>query len=150
MKCLLFTGVAVSLFASCLGAPGLFDEYNKLITRLTCAEMPNNGTCAIIFDNDDCDGWQLHVNEGYTELPKKKLSFRDKVKEDDAEAVLLRNGCVFIGYEEYKADGYGKSIAVSASEGHKYQDFDEDGFEDLDEEISAVFCTCKGLPHSQK
>merc|ERR1711915_9552 len=71
-------GVAL-LAGGAMAKPGIFDSYKALITELKCAEMPDNGTCAILFDEDDCDGWQLAVNEGYTELPDKtSFSLKEK------------------------------------------------------------------------
>merc|ERR1711973_194860 len=133
---LLFAALAVSLFA------GTIDGTCRTV------KMPYDGTCAILFDNDDCDGRQHYVNEGYT-----KLSYSaDTVKRNTAESVLVRDGCVFVGYDHIydEGKGFGENIAVAASEGHKYQDLDEEGFKDLDEDISAVFCTCNGFPHSGK
>jgi len=126
-------------------------------SRLQCAEMPNNGTCAILFDEDNCEGWQLAVNEGYTELPSQTktdffgLGLIDNPKKNDAEAVLVRDGCVFVGYDHDKKSsrGLGDAIVVAAIGGHRYQKFDEDEFEDLDEEISAVDCVCKGFAFSK-
>merc|ERR1711915_1042610 len=99
-------GVAL-LAGGAMAKPGIFDSYKALITELKCAEMPDNGTCAILFDEDDCDGWQLAVNEGYTELPDKtSFSLTDKPKKNDAEAVLVRDGCVFVGYDHNKEKGF--------------------------------------------
>merc|ERR1711915_118617 len=133
---------------------GIKEKYESVKSRLQCAEMPNNGTCAILFDDDDCTGWQLAINEGYTELPSRKLSdlFFDGPRKNDAEAVLVRKGCVFIGYDHDKdsSRGLGDAIIVAAVEGHKYQNFDDDDFDELDEEISSVDCVCDGFVFSDK
>merc|ERR1711962_566561 len=134
------------------------EAYNNVKSRLQCAEMPNNGTCAILFDEDDCTGWQLAVNEGYTELPSQGVtdflggSFIDKPKKDDAEAVLVRNGCMFIGYQRAKdsSRGLGDAVIITAIDGHRYQNLDTDGFKQLDEKIDAVDCKCTGFAFSKQ
>ncbi|XP_023341906.1 uncharacterized protein LOC111711717 isoform X2 [Eurytemora carolleeae] len=119
--------------------------------------MPTNGTCAILFDEDDCSGWQLHVNEGYTELPKQTLGDKlggpliDNPKKNDAEAVLVRKGCILVGYDHDRDSiftGLGKAAVVAAVGAHKYQNFDEDGYKDIDEKISSVDCVCSGFSFS--
>ena len=45
--------------------------------------------CATLFDDEDCNGWSVDVSAGYTEL-----SFRER---NEAEAVVVRPGCKFIG-----------------------------------------------------
>ncbi|XP_023341910.1 uncharacterized protein LOC111711720 [Eurytemora carolleeae] len=148
----------VFLLASASANPqflkGAKETYESVKARLQCAEMPNDGTCAILFDDDDCTGWQLKVKEGYTELPEagglKKL-FIDDAKEDDAEAVLVRKGCVLVGYDHKKghSKGLGDAVVIAAVDAHKYQDLSDDGFDDLDEEISAVDCVCSGFAFSE-
>ena len=52
------------------------------------------GSCALLYDDDDCSGWKFEVPIGYKELPRFSLSGPRK---DDAESVLVRPGCKFIG-----------------------------------------------------
>merc|ERR1712168_66578 len=133
------------------------ESYNNLKSRLSCAEMPTNGTCAILFDEDDCTGWQLAVNEGYTELPSRSTldllagTFIDNPKKDDAEAVLVRGGCMFIGYQRAKdsSRGLGEAVIIAAIDGHRYQNLADDDFKRLDEKIDAVDCKCSGFAFSK-
>ena len=48
-------------------------------------------TCAILFDEEDCDDEYFVVNEGYT-------SDLDDM-ENDAESVMVKPGCVFVGHD---------------------------------------------------
>merc|ERR1711973_678958 len=146
MRVLLFALLATAASGQLIS--GIKEAYKNVKARLSCADMPNNGTCAILFDEDDCTGWQLAVNEGYTELPSQGVTdflggtFIDKPKKDDAEAVLVRNGCMFIGYQRAKdsSRGLGDAVIITAIDGHRYQNLDTDGFKQLDEKIDAVDC----------
>ena len=76
MKCFLILAFAVAAAHA-----GLFD---------TCTDktVPSN-MCAVMYDDDDCDGWALNIPRGYTEL--------SIWKRNDAEAVVVKPGCRFIG-----------------------------------------------------
>ena len=50
--------------------------------------------CALLYDEEDCDGWEYEVPIGYSELPSFSFS---GPKRNDAESVLVRPGCKFIG-----------------------------------------------------
>ena len=52
--------------------------------------------CAILYDHEDCGGWAFDVREGYSELKDSALV---GPKKNDAESVLVREGCKFIGME---------------------------------------------------
>ena len=52
------------------------------------------GKCALLFDEEDCEGWEFEVPVGYTELDR--FSVRGP-KKNDAESVLVRPRCKFIG-----------------------------------------------------
>ena len=52
------------------------------------------GVCALLYDEEDCGGWEFEVPIGYTELPRIAFS---AAKKNDAESVLVRPGCKFIG-----------------------------------------------------
>merc|ERR1711917_34395 len=130
------------------------DGIGSFSTRLKCGELPNDGTCAVLFDEDDCSGWSLSVKEGYTKLPSQSLSdlalgtFIDNPKGDDAEAVLVRNGCTLIAYDRPKDAllGKGDTAVIAATRGDRYVNLAKnDEFKDLNEEIEAVDCTCTGL-----
>ena len=55
--------------------------------------MPRDA-CALLYDEEDCGGWEHEVPIGYSELPRFSLS---GPKKNDAESVLVRPGCKFIG-----------------------------------------------------
>merc|ERR1712127_58713 len=135
-----YVGLVLLLAATASAKPQL-PSLSGIKNFLRRCKMPNDGTCAILYDDEGCDGWELKVNEGYTALPKKSktstftLGLIDGPKENDAESVLVRKGCVFVGYEY---------------DGKKDQSFGEDGFEDLDEEISAVECRCNDFEFSKR
>ena len=87
MKLLLFASVALTAFLSTpahgfLG--GLFDDCKKV--------RFSGSTCAYLFDDDGCEGWELPIDVGYTEL-----RWRHK---NDAESVVVRPGCIFKGERE--------------------------------------------------
>jgi len=127
------------------------NAFNGFKSRLQCAELPNDGTCAMLFDEDDCTGWQLKVKEGYTEIASQSFtdfiagSLVDEPKKDDAEAVLVRNGCTLFAYDRPEGHilGKGDTAAITAARGDRFVKL-EDEFEDLDEEIEAVNCVCSG------
>ena len=52
------------------------------------------GVCALLYDEEDCGGWEHKVPIGYSELPRFSLT---GPKKNDAESVLVRPGCKFIG-----------------------------------------------------
>ena len=58
--------------------------------------MPR-GSCALLYDEEYCSGWEYEVPIGYKELPR--FSWKGP-KKDDAESVLVRPGCKFIGKNE--------------------------------------------------
>ena len=58
--------------------------------------MPST-VCALLYDSEDCDGWEYEVAIGYSELPR--FSFLGPRK-NDADSVLVRPGCKFIGKKE--------------------------------------------------
>ena len=49
--------------------------------------------CALLYDDDDCGGWEYQVPRGYSELSWGITGPR----KNDAESVLVRKGCRFIG-----------------------------------------------------
>ena len=54
------------------------------------------GKCALLFDDENCGGWEYEVPIGYSELPRFALSGPTK---NDAESVWVKPGCKFIGKE---------------------------------------------------
>ena len=77
MKTLL---VLACVFVAAANA-GLFDSCS--------GKTVPHGSCAVLYDDEDCDGWALNIPKGYTEL-----SF---MKRNDAESVVVRPGCKFVG-----------------------------------------------------
>ncbi|XP_071742992.1 uncharacterized protein [Lepeophtheirus salmonis] len=101
------------------------------------------GYCAVLYDDDGCEGWEKAIPVGYTELG---WSHRN-----DAEAVVLRKGCIFTGYDHSgtTAKDRGKSFSMDARSHHKsyhmYKNLDR---KSLVDRISSVMCTCPGLDPS--
>ena len=94
------------------------------------------GKCAILFQDEDCDrGWTEDISEGYKALPRWKSN--------RAEAVLVRKGCTFIGWDRDGPQGHrGQSVTVTAARAprdvlHEFEDYHE-----LEDQISAVECSC--------
>eukprot|EP00092_Neocalanus_flemingeri_P013310 GFUD01014346.1.p1 GENE.GFUD01014346.1~~GFUD01014346.1.p1 ORF type:complete len:165 (+),score=33.19 GFUD01014346.1:16-510(+) len=159
---LLFANIFLIISPEC--GTALFGEkvrtfYNNVAARFECAKLPDDRTCAVLFDEDDCSGWQMNIKEGYTELPKQGFTdflgggLIDRAKKNDAEAVLVRDGCIFIGYDHYKdsfTTGLGDAIAIMAIDGNAYKNFaEEKSMKHMDEKISAVDCFCKGFAFSK-
>ena len=65
--------------------------YNPFDKKDYCAavEFTEPWQCAVLFDDNKCKGWELPISEGYTELSWGK--------KNDAESVVVREGCVFTG-----------------------------------------------------
>merc|ERR1711970_294181 len=119
--------------------------------------------CAILYDEEDCGGWRFPVPENsfinvesgvLTSLLDKALGpLKDDPKDDDAESVVVKKGCTFVGYQRKwsSALGPGKAIAVAAKESgllssgsNKYVSFaKEDETKPLDEKIDAAYCFCR-------
>ena len=54
----------------------------------TCPSVPI-GYCAVLYDDEDCEGWAFNVPSGSTDLPEDY--------QNDAEVVVVRSGCHFTG-----------------------------------------------------
>merc|ERR1712165_563729 len=94
--------------------------------------------CALLYDNEDYEGWEYQVPRGYSEL--------GWTKRNDAESVLVRHGCKFIGYDHDDRDdisGRGDSVEVNAwfSRTDLLKNFESRS--DLEERISSMDCTCR-------
>jgi hypothetical protein len=92
--------------------------------------------CAILYDDDGCNGWKEPIAVGYRELGWSRY--------DDAESVVVRKGCVFTGFQ-YASDNpskRGRSVIVDAT--HQATDFYKkfNDSEELESSISAVDCRC--------
>merc|ERR1712107_213181 len=126
----------------------------NLKSELSCAVFKDPSTCAILFDDDGCDGWQAPVGEGYTKLKDGNLKdiFVDRPKANDAEAVLVRKGCVFVGYDHDKdsSQGWGKSVAIAASQGHTYQNWTKTALKILMKRSPPCFAPAQGFLTAKK
>jgi len=154
MKLLIVVLLASSASAQLISS--IKQSYRDITSKWgRCPEFKNDNTCAYLFDEEDCEGWTLPVGEGYTELGGSFNVFSltsDKPKKNDAEAVVVRDGCVFIGYDHQKGTtftGLGDSIVVAAIEGNKYVDLTEDDY-DFKNKISSMDCVCNGWAFSKK
>ncbi|QQP34763.1 Uncharacterized protein FKW44_022755, partial [Caligus rogercresseyi] len=82
-------------------------------------------------------GWELPVGTGYT-----KLSFRYR---NDAEAVVVKKGCIFTGYDHAGSTDAqrGERVRIDGRNhnkpGNPWKDLDRDSLVD---EISSVICEC--------
>ncbi|CAB4063442.1 unnamed protein product [Lepeophtheirus salmonis] len=95
------------------------------------------GMCAVIYDDDGCEGWEKPLPTGYT-----KLSFRYR---NDAEAVIVKKGCVFTGYDHAGSSDAerGERFVLDGRNFNKpynrWKNFDR---KSLVDEISSVICEC--------
>ena len=53
-----------------------------------CPRVPD-GYCAVLYDDENCEGWSHNIPTGTSELPEE---FKN-----DAEVVVVKNGCKFTG-----------------------------------------------------
>eukprot|EP00096_Caligus_rogercresseyi_P009645 TRINITY_DN3300_c0_g1_i1.p1 TRINITY_DN3300_c0_g1~~TRINITY_DN3300_c0_g1_i1.p1 ORF type:complete len:276 (+),score=63.43 TRINITY_DN3300_c0_g1_i1:867-1694(+) len=96
-----------------------------------------SGMCAVLFDDDGCEGWEKPIPTGYG-----KLSFRYR---NDAETVLVKKGCIFTGYDHHGSNegARGQKVVIDARNfnkpHHKFQELDR---KTLVDDISAVKCEC--------
>jgi len=99
--------------------------------------------CAILFDEEDCVGDFEVVGTGKRDLDEL---------DDDAESVLVRPGCVFVGRDRSGISaglfGQGGTVEVQNIEGETYRRSQPrlknlKGKDDLEEDISAVECNCE-------
>ena len=130
-------------------------SYNDIMAKWgRCPSFRNDNTCAYLFDEENCEGWVLPVKPGFTELGNTFNIFSitsDKPKKNDAEAVVVRDGCLFIGYDHTKGTmltGLGDSVVIAAIDGNKYVDLTEDEY-DFKNKISSMDCVCQGFAFSK-
>jgi len=112
--------------------------------RLPKSERP----CAIIFEADDCEtsdgllsnNWHLEVKAENKVVDLAEFSFTAKA--DSAEAVLVRPGCTFSGYQ--RDGGKGQEVTISAPKSSNTPKFAAlaDGKYDLDEKMDSYKCVC--------
>jgi len=87
-------------------------------------------TCAVLFDEENCLEELEEVPEGFTELDEK----------DDAESVMVRPGCKFIGYDDPNKNG--NKIVIDNTGKREPKVMNLNGSANLEEKIEAVECTC--------
>jgi len=101
--------------------------------------VPDN-LCAVVYDDGGCKGWKLDIQEG-------EIMFKwwDPVYywyRNDIEAVSVRAGCTFTGFDDSSLNG--ESMTVRAGNKDRHIELnDEDEFEDFDESIQSIACTCR-------
>jgi hypothetical protein len=71
--------------------------------------------CATLYQDQNCIGWRLDVAVGYTELTRIE-------RHNDAEVVVIRPGCKFVGYEyaHWDPELRGRSVAFDAAISYKH------------------------------
>jgi len=104
-----------------------------------CNTVPNN-MCAVVYDNIGCSGWKLNIPEG-----EIIFNWWDPIYSwyrNDIEAVSVKAGCDFTGYDAVNMSG--KNITISAGSANKHVTLkDEDELADFDEKIESISCTCR-------
>merc|ERR1712244_57756 len=103
-----------------LGQCGIF-------TRSKCVDVPSN-LCAVVYDDEKCNGWALNINEG-------EIMFKwwDPVYywyRNDIESVSVRKGCTFTGFDDSSLNGGSFTIRSSSSKDTHVTLSDEDEYED--------------------
>eukprot|EP00088_Acartia_fossae_P031202 TRINITY_DN3212_c0_g1_i6.p1 TRINITY_DN3212_c0_g1~~TRINITY_DN3212_c0_g1_i6.p1 ORF type:complete len:143 (-),score=23.02 TRINITY_DN3212_c0_g1_i6:212-607(-) len=104
----------------------------------SCTDVPSN-LCARVYDDEDCKGWELDVPEG-----RMNFRFFNPVwywYRNDIESVSVRKGCSLTGFDDTNWTGQSATIVARSRDRHVNLD-DEDEYEDLDEEIESLQCTC--------
>eukprot|EP00096_Caligus_rogercresseyi_P002472 TRINITY_DN1460_c0_g1_i1.p1 TRINITY_DN1460_c0_g1~~TRINITY_DN1460_c0_g1_i1.p1 ORF type:complete len:290 (-),score=40.06 TRINITY_DN1460_c0_g1_i1:230-1054(-) len=95
------------------------------------------GMCAVLFDDDGCEGWEHAIPEGYTEL---SWWYRN-----DAESVVVKKGCVFKGFDHIgaiEADRGERLLMDSRNFMKPYNMWKDLDRHSLVDDISATECTC--------
>ena len=79
-----------------------------IFTRNKCVDVPSN-LCAVVYDDEKCNGWKLDINEGEVSLSKSKLNQKPILKfqimfkwwdpiyywyRNDIESVSVRKGYI--------------------------------------------------------
>jgi len=121
--------LTLTLAATCVNA-GLFGS--------SCEPVPSH-LCARVYDDEDCKGWSLDVPQG-----EMNFRFWNPVwywYRNDIETVSVRAGCTFTGFDDTKLRGKSATIVARNKDRHVNLG-DEDDYEDLDEEIESLTCTC--------
>jgi len=116
----------------------------------------DRNACAVLFDDDCCEGWHLIIpgnitRPSYTVLDNTLTAdginiFADNAKKDDAEALVVRAGCTLVvRTEPFGQRGYSRAFVAEQNKPLIVEDLDTDEYEDLNEKIEAVSCFCGGI-----
>jgi len=112
-----------------------------IFTRSKCTTVPSN-LCAVVYDDEKCNGWALNINEG-------EIMFKwwDPVLywyRNDIESVSVRKGCTFTGFDDSSLNGGSFTIRSGSGADTHVTLSDEDEYEDYDEAIQSISCVCRG------
>lgn len=112
-----------------------------IFTRNKCVDVPSN-LCAVVFDDEKCNGWKLDINEG--EIMFKWWDPIYYWYRNDIESVSVRKGCTFTGFDDSSLNGGSFTIRSGSSSDSHVTLSDEDEYEDYDEKIQSISCVCRG------
>merc|ERR1711962_1144368 len=102
----------------------------------SCVAVPNN-LCAMVYDDEDCEGWKLDVPVG--EMMFKWWDPTYFWYRNDIETVVVRAGCTFTGFDDSSLNGGSFTIRAGNSD-RRVNLGDEDEYEDYDEKIQSLSC----------
>jgi len=85
------------------------------ISQCTSEANWSGKQCATLYQDQNCIGWRLDVDEGYTALTRIQ-------RHNDAEVIVIRPGCKFVGYEYAHRNPKlrGRSVAFDAAISNKH------------------------------
>merc|ERR1711934_631842 len=76
--------------ANSIGSDQDEDDLEDRSTPGKCSEV-HPTACAVLYDDENCEGWSFAVPIGTTDLPEEY--------QNDAEVVVVKSGCKLIGYD---------------------------------------------------
>jgi len=122
------------------------DNYNEDDCRDAAKDALKSGACAVIFEKTECDTPDFIFGTG----DKKEIFEKDQWVRlgrtsgfrEDVESIIVKPGCVLVGYDEDDKENPGQGITVSAvgKTDWVYREL-EDKYE-LKDDIEAVQCYC--------
>jgi len=123
--------VLLSVWATATVHAGIFGS--------KCKDVPSH-LCARVYDDEDCKGWELDIPVG--EIQFKMWHPVYYWYRNDIEAISVRAGCTLTGFEDSSFNGESVTIRAGSSVRHVNLG-DEDEYEDLDEDIESIQCSCR-------
>lgn len=82
-------------------------QCNKFVGQFNRVDLgAGKDVCAVLFDEDECQGWNKPVTTGF-----ESFSILSKYR-NDAESVMVKPGCTFTGYDN--TDKSGNRVIVDA------------------------------------